>query len=310
MNKTVLFVVALILVLLTGVGGGGWYYLSTQKDLVKTESSKQAESLGKVNERIQAVTTIYQQLGEQKSEQPVRVLGAQTPANNRQQDILQKSQQVLGIEDSETLQKSRDIIEIITQSEEELKKLNSGLNRISSIGGLSLFSQMNNLELPISQTQTFHTQITPILEVIKSAEQIGIEAHKTGYDLGASLAIALQRADEDSIKKLEEKISALDALVSQEAALSQKDIPTELKSILQATNAQSVQVVSGFRDLPAIIRRRDVLALQKAITDMQVNTVVESEKIKVDFVSFLRNNETIRSAATLQDQWREVNSSL
>ena len=92
--------------------------------------------------------------------------------------------------------------------------------------------------------------------------------------------------------------------------MSQKDIPAELKSILQATNAQSVQVVSGFRDIPAIIRRRDVLALQKSITDMQVNTVVESEKIKVDFVSFLRNNETIRSAATLQDQWREVNSSL
>lgn len=306
MKKIVVPSIILIIVL---VLGGGWNYLNTLKTSLKPDYAKQISSLATLRTKIDQATILYQDDSENKTGSKTNVLGASTSKDPRSV-ISGQIGQVLGIEDNQSMKRSRDIVEIFSQSMEEIKKISDTNTSISHTTGLALLKSSFGVKAPIEETAKFVTDINPILDLLKKEQDLSISAYSTGYDLGATLQLALIRADEESIKKLEVKINDLQKLVDEEKTLNTAGLPTELKTILDKNLANEDKMVSTFKGIPDIIRKKDIVALQKVVQSLVVDVSGDGVKTTTDLISFLRNNTTMRSVDTIKDKWSDASKSL
>jgi len=306
MKKIVVPSIILILIL---VLGGGWYYLNTLKTSLKPDFAKQISSLSSVRTKLDQITILYQDDSEKKTDTKTNVLGAST-AKDPRIAVSSGVEKVLGIEDNQSMKRSRDIVELLSQSIEEVKKISDTNTSISSTAGLTLLKSSFGVKAPIEETSKLVTEISPILDTLKKEEDLSIKAFSIGFDLGATLQLALIRADEESIKKLETKINDLQKLSDEEKTLSKASLPAELKQILEKNTASSEKMFVGLKDIPDILRKKDIIALQKKIQTLLVDVSGDGVKTTTDLISFLRNNTTMRSVDSIKDKWSDASKSL
>jgi hypothetical protein len=307
MKKLLIPIVIVVLLLLAG--GGGYYYLSSLKSSLKPDYAKQITSLQSLRTKVDQVTVLYQEGTSNNSDTKTGVLGASV-SKDPKANVSKQVGQVLGIEDNQNLKRSRDIVEVLTQASEELTKISSTNTSISNNPGLALLKTSFGVKAPTESTAKMVADIAPILDVLKKEEDLGIRAYSTGYDLGASLQLALMRADEESIKKLEAKISDLEKLSDEEKALTKLPMPAELKAIFDKTSASTEKTITQFKDIPDIIRKKDLLALQKKVATMLVDTSGDSVKNVTDLITFLRSNAALRSIDTVKEEWSAASKTL
>lgn len=234
----------------------------------------------------------------------MQVLGAYTGAKGKEEAV-NKMGQILGIEDSASLKNSREIVELLTQSLEEAKKLSDTNTRIFSTSGLSLLNSIFKVNPPIDETNSFLNSINPILDTLKKEEALSVKAHSLGFDLGAAFQLAIINPDEESIKTLEDKIKSLESLGEEEKQLLSSNIPIELRHVLEKSISSGNSGINQFKDIPVILRNKDGLALQNKLANLLIEASGNSVKIKVEMVTFLKNDSTIRSIDSLKDQWSD-----
>jgi hypothetical protein len=313
MNKLFIALVVLVVVIV-GILGGGWYYLGTVKTALQPSFITQVNSFKTVREKVDAATVMYQEdaqpsVPQANQNKQVKVLGAKT-TRNLKEEAIERMGVVLGIEDTAEMKRSRDIVEVLTQAEEAVRKISDTNISLTSNSSLSFLQSFMKVNPPTHDTQNFVSDITPILEVLRKEQDLTVRAYSTGFDLGASFQLAVMRADEDSVAQLERKINDLSRLSDEEIALAQMPMPTELKQILDSSATQGQTVVKQFKDIPSIIRKKDALALQKSLTNMVVDSTGASVKQKSALVSFLKNNATLRSIDSLKTQWSDSSKRL
>lgn len=309
MTKLIYLIGVLLVVFVLGIGGTSWWYVQDISNIYRTESRKIATDFGDLEIKLQAVIGIYETQQSARldtSKERVRVLGAATSEQPIRRSIKEQVGQVLGLEDSPQLQLQREIEEGLNQTIEQLNIVREKNNAIKNANIIPELTLMAKLSAPTRETDEMVEGLQVILSVLKKETALTIRAHSTGYELGLALETAVEKFDEESIAKLEEKIQTLRTLVSEEKRLLNENIPNELKNLLEKSVALSNTQLKIFEALPLQLRNKDLKGLSDNLKSLVASSTMDGNTMQVELVSFLKNDKSIRSVSTVRESWRKV----
>jgi hypothetical protein len=300
--------VVIILVLVLAVVGGGILssnYANQQKKEIKELSEKQAKDFSELQVRYQEIVNEYKESSKEAHETSSELTTtklSQASADNTQ---------VLGLEDSPVIVSRRRLLELYKDGNDLTKQIMDRNKVIEGKVNNPIVKLVVKGESPVKKTNEFGAESSKIFTFFEKNTEIEIKAVTVGYDLGMALGDSINKnGDEESIKKLEEKIEDLKALAKEESEIDTATVPDDLKDTFEKSKKNSEMIVDTFTKIVDYLRKKDVGALQRAFEDISKDAAVEGEKSNVVLTSFWQNSSNIRSAESLHKEWANFANSL
>jgi hypothetical protein len=315
MQKIIIIFIALLLLVGASVVVGGNVYLGNIRSEIKPQVSAQVASFQQLDILTDEATALYQHSPSRPDNNTADVLGDSSAlfsdTDSPQSDVANAASSVLGIEDSPEIQQARELLEVMTQATEAIDDIETVNDQLALHGGVNLLSSIGGVELPISATTDYLQKAKPTLVTLKEEAQLYIDATPLGTELVTILTMAITYPTEEYIVKLEEKLLEVQQLNDQEKAFLDRNIPSDLASIIEDSTQESDEMLDLFNQLPQILRYQDSQAF--AALAVKIDALVNSsnqEGSTVALISFLRGDETLRSTKDLHDLWKASEAQL
>lgn len=308
-----LLIILTVMLVSAGITGGGNFYLNKTKTEYKDISTKQVVNLNKVQETYtDIVDTIKKGQDLNKNKEKSQLLKYTTYQDLRKNKNDYSLQQVLGLEDTETIAHMRKLGELYKKGgsdSKELRDFNDEIRRKTELFPTNIiFPEVKNLT---TKTSEFAKNNYEIFRYLEESNKIDIKYFTAAYEIGIALGGSIvQGADEESINNLEEKIKEVDEIEESYSSLDLSSLPTDLGKLHLKSLDQITKDKKTFNTLLAQMKDRDGEGLVKTFQAIQLDSLSAIETANVEIISFWQDNTTVRSVQEIKNEWQKFSSGL
>ena len=297
--KWILIPVVLFLII-GGIGGGAFYFVSSKKSEIKTSVEEQIQNFSNLEATYTKVVNLIRDVPEAvPTAETQRLLGVSDT-----QEVL--SGLVLGLEDDPAVVQNRQLTEYYRQGKAnagEISRLNGNLKKqFGSFPGGFLFPEPGNL---FSDTEKFTINTIDLLNYLEAVNRLSLEVSTWGYEVGFLIGQAVELGpSEEIISSLDEKINELNKMKVNAAKIEASTLTPELQQEHSQLLEEFDTIKESFDKILASIKARDLPALLAALESLLFQAAAASETGQVESVSFWQNDLTILSVKDVKKDWQ------
>jgi hypothetical protein len=299
-NMKLLFI-GIILLIIFGVLGAGFYIGNSEFNKAKKEVKDIAQSQV---EKMIALETTYQTIVMTLNEE--NSLPTSTDSN-KLLGVKTESGQVLSSEEDPVIILQRQLIEVYkkgqTQADfliENSRKLDE--KRIAFPFGPFLPDQGDLTD----KTESYGDETKAMFVYLEKEGTMGIEVYLKAISVGKTMSAAiLQGGDAMTMQALTDQMAELDKLGKEYAALEVESIPQDLKQEYFDSLKKFNEDIKVMNDLVTAISNRDLAALQKSLGSIVIGSAAEGDNSTSQVISFWQSSQSVRSLGDLKKNWND-----
>jgi len=274
-KKTLVIVITSILFLLLFIGTGVWGFFTykKEKETLRLACTEQVTKITDLEAHYANIVTYLK--NSSKSTENGRqgtntsVLGI-SDINFEGQESIDVGK-VLGLEDSLAVKNTREYIEMLRNALNTVNGIKEKNQEVDKrVSDLLVFGKIiGKVDLPIEETDEFVNKTEPLLTYLRDLESLSLVVLTKGYEFGAAIEETyLRGADDESVRKLEEKLNDIRSLKKDYQAIDTSGISQDLRSAHDKSLNSFDSDLKIFVDIVDAMKAKDAVALQKAFISL------------------------------------------